>query len=247
MTNKFYTSFQSLDGFGSQYQKVIQTYIYCKNNNLNFVYNPFKNIEHNYNNDSEYNNKLEELINLKNNIYNLELNMNVEYLDYGTVIMPYFESNIDEFCKSEHMNFIKHCFWRNKDKNFFNNNKINIAVHIRRENSDDKGCADERITTPNSYYLNIMNIIRKKYNNSDKNLLFHIYSQGDISNFKELENNDVMFYLDYDIVKSFIGMVASDVLVISPSSFSYVAALISDGEIYYKNFWHKPRKEWIII
>lgn len=34
----------------------------------------------------------------------------------------------------------------------------------------------------------------------------------------------------------------ADILIISPSSLSYVAALISDGEIYYKPFWHKPRK-----
>ena len=40
-------------------------------------------------------------------------------------------------------------------------------------------------------------------------------------------------------------MVSAEILVTSPSSLSYIAALISDGEIYYKKFWHNPRKNWI--
>ena len=139
------------------------------------------------------------------------------------------------------MTFIKNCFWKNKNKNFYNNN-INIAVHIRRENIEDRGLAGDRATTPNNYYLNIMNRIREKH----KNALFHIYSQGELINFQELIKDDVIFYLNHDIINTFIGMVSANILVISPSSFSYVAALISDGEIYYKPFWHKPRKSWII-
>ena len=68
MNNIYYTNFSYDDGFGSQYQKIIQTYIYCKMNNLPFAYRPLKDVEHNYNNDQEYNNKLENVMNLKNNI-----------------------------------------------------------------------------------------------------------------------------------------------------------------------------------
>jgi hypothetical protein len=244
--NKYYTNINYRDGFGSQYQKIIQTYIYCKLNNLNFAYEPLQFIEHNYDNDIEYNNKIENLINLKNNIINLNTNMGIIRLDYMTIVMPFFENNIDECCKSEHMNFIKNCFWENKDKsrNFFNNNKFNVAIHIRRENNIDKGLAGDRVTTPNSYYLNIMNIIREKY--KDKEILFHIYSQGNILNFKDFANSDVYFHINDDIIDNFICMVAADILVISPSSLSYVAALISDGEIYYKQFWHNPKNDWIV-
>jgi len=243
---KYFTSIKSSDGFGAQYQKIIQTYIYCKMNNLNFAYNKLDYVEHNYSSDNDFNNKLEELINLKDNIINVSTNMNCTYLDYGSIVMKYFENNIDSCCESEHMQFIKDCFWKNKSKNYFNNNKINVAIHIRRENSHDKGLAGERATTPNSYYLNIMNKIREKYKNSEKELLFHIYSQGEIVQFQDLANSDVKFYINYDIIESFIGMVSAEILVTSPSSLSYVAALISDGEIYYKRFWHNPRREWNI-
>ena len=244
--NQFYTSIKSRDGFGAQYQKIVQTYIYCKLNNVHFVYSPLDFVEHNYNNDNEYINKLENVMNLKNNIINTNDSMDVECLDFGKIVRNYSENNIDNCCESEHMKFIKDCFWQNKTKDYFNNNKLNIAIHIRRVNSNDMGQAGERATTPNSYYLNIMNIIRDKYKDSNKELLFHIYSQGDISQFTELANIDVYFYLNYDIIESFIGMVSADILVTSPSSLSYVAALISDGEVYYKRFWHTPKSNWII-
>ena len=242
--SKFYTPLPSLDGFGAQYQRRLQTYIFCKQHNLNFGYNSLQVVEHNYTNDIDYNNKLESLMNLKNNIENLNQNLSYELLNYGSTVMPYFEQNIDACCESEHMKFIKECFWKNKKKPYFNNDKLNIAVHIRRANPHDKGAAGERVSTPNSYYINIMNTIREKY--KDKDLLFHIYSQGNISDFDEIAKKDVCFYLNHDIIESFMGMVSAEILVTSPSCLSYVAALISDGEIYYKKFWHNPRKNWII-
>ena len=88
-----------------------------------------------------------------------------------------------------------------------------------------------------------MNNIREKH--KDKEIMFHVYSQGDLKNFIDLENQDVKFYINYDIIETFKGLVAANVLVISPSSFSYTAALLSDGEIYYKPFWHNPKNNWI--
>lgn len=241
--SKFYTTEKSCDGFGGQYQRIIQAYIYCKVHNLNFLYDKFDKVEHNYENDLEYNNKLENLINLKNNIPNLETNISYERL-VNRGVSQYFEANIDMCCENEHLEFIKNCFWENKNKNFFDNDKFNVAIQIRRENLHDKGQAGERATTPNQYYLNIMDSIRDKY--KDKNILFHIYSQGKIQDFINLSGPDVYYHLNENIFDTFIGMVASNVLVISPSSFSYIAALISDGEIYYKRFWHGPRKNWIV-
>jgi len=242
MSEKVYSSLIATDGFGAQYQRIIQTFIFCKIHNLKFVYNKFGLVEHIQH--ANYIQNLEQLINLQNNITNINNQMNVTHIDYGSIIMPFFEKNIDFCCESEHMQFIKKCFWQNKNKKFFNNGKINVAIHIRRENPIDRGMAGERATTPNLYYLNIINHIRNKY--ADKNMQFHIYSQGNQSNFKEFKNEDTTLYLDHDLIETFFGMVSADILITSPSSFSYVAALISDGEIYYKPFWHAPKKSWII-
>jgi hypothetical protein len=241
--SKFYTTEKSYDGFGAQYQRIIQTYIYCKIHNLNFVYDKFDKVEHNYENDIEYINKLENLINLKMNIPNLDKNTNHERLVNNTV-SQYFEKNIDVCCENEHLELLKKYFWENKSKNYFNNNKFNVAVQIRRENPHDRGQAGDRATTPNQYYLNIMNSIREKY--KDKKIVFHIYSQGKTKDFMVLGGPDVYYHLNENIIETFIGMVSAKVLVLSPSSFSYIAGLLSDGEVYYKKFWHNPRKNWII-
>jgi hypothetical protein len=237
-----YWTIEAVDGFGSQYQKIIESYIWFSLNNERFAYTPLGIVEHNYTNDPNYSSKLEELMNIKDNIINVNDTMEISLIEYNKHIYSQFGDNINECCNSKHMQFIKECFWKNKDKNHFKNDKINVAIHIRRENIADKGEAGERATTPNSYYLEVMEHIRKKYR---RNLLFHIYSQGDFTNFKEFVNTDVVLNLNTDVIDSFIGMVAADILVTSPSSLSYVAALISDGEIYYKPFWHKPRKGWI--
>ena len=42
-----------------------------------------------------------------------------------------------------------------------------------------------------------------------------------------------------------MGLVSAEILVTSASSLSYTSALLSYGEIYYKQFWHPPSKEWI--
>lgn len=243
----FSTPITQRDGFGAQYQRIIEYYIVvvCKYGIDSLHYVPITHLEHNYDNSNDFIDNAENLINLKKNVHLVEQNIKYTQIDFG-IICKEFEQNIDYYCQSDPMNFIKKCFWENKDRNVFKNNKINIAVHIRRGNIHDKGQAGVRITTPNEYYLNIMNGIRNKYKEHNKELQFHIYSQGEMNNFAILQKEDVIFHLDEDICKTFTELVAADILLTSPSSLSYVAALISDGEIYYKQFWHKPRSNWIL-
>ena len=239
--NNKYTFIRVNEGFGAQYQKIIQTMIYCTHHNLIFVYRPIKEMEHNYDNDIKYIDNIEKLMNIKNNIEN-DLNNKAEEIDYGSVVMKWFEKNIDYACNSIYLKQIKSYFWQNKERNVFKNENINVAVHVRRPNPHDNRI--QGANTPDNYYLNIINIIRDKYKN--KSLLFHIYSQGKLENFEIYKNKDTKLHINEPLSKTFVELVAADILVTSASSFSYVAALISNGEVYYKKFWHNPRKDWII-
>lgn len=239
---QYYTNTQGLDGFGAQYQRIILNYIYCKINNLQFVYNPFLKIEHNYNKDPLFIENIENLINLKKNITNNCQELNTQFINFG-IVCKFFESNIDFYCQSEHMQFIKNCFWQNKERDYFKNGKINVAVHVRRPNPHDN--RKQGSDTPDNYYLNIIRIIREKYKKID--LLFHIYSQGEDKNFEIFKAEDTILHLNEELPLTFISMVAADILVTSASSLSYAAALLSDGVIYYKRFWHNPRKDWFIF
>jgi len=233
-----YTHIIKSDGFGSQYQGILITYLYCKMNGLKYIYSPLCSVEHNYDGDEKFIEKLENLMNIKNNIEN---NDSTAQILHNTNTYPCFEQKIDDYCDNEHLQFIKDCFWQNKERDYYKNNKINIAIHIRRPNIHDNRI--DGTNTPNSHYLQIIDSIRNKYN--DENILFHIYSQGNMSDFNDFVNDDVCFYLNHDIVETFIGLVAADVLVMSRSSLSYISGLLSDGEIYYLPFWHPPRKNWI--
>ena len=115
-------------------------------------------------------------------------------------------------------------------------------MHIRRHNSRDTRIAGT--DTPDSYYLNLINTIREKY--IDKPLKFHIYSQGNENNFNMYKNNDTVFHLNESVQDTFTGLVYGDILVMSRSSFSYIAALLSNGIIYYEKFWHPPLYNWIV-
>jgi hypothetical protein len=232
------------DGFGGQFQTRIYCILIAENSGKKYIHTTVKTMEHNYDNDPEFLNNIENLMNLKNNyasIKNPTRVKNCEILNFMKLIEE-FESNINFYLNSDSLKNIKNTFWKNKNRNFFNNGKINIAVHIRRPNIHDNRVygAD----TKTEYFFNIINVIKNKYN--DKPLLFHIYSQNDISDYDEFDKTDIQFHLNENLFDSFTGMVAADVLVTSKSSLSYVAAILSEGEIYYTPFWHPPKENWIV-
>lgn len=227
------------DGFGAQYQTIINTILYCKKNNKDYVYTPIKKMDHNYDNDNTFLNKAEELMNIK--IYKSINDIDTKPIDTNIFQMiGYFDNNIDKI--TPQLKEVKDDFWQNKDKNVFNNDFFNIAVHIRRFNKHD--IRIEGSDTPNEYYLNKMNNLRQKY--KDKKLLFHIYSQGNIEDFIKYNANDTILKINMNLFDTFKEMVGADALIMSKSSFSYTAAILSDGDIYYLNFWHPPMKHWYL-
>ena len=244
--NILYTNNLCTDGFGSQYSKIIFCYVLCKMKNKNFIYTPLKEVEHNYEKNILFIDKLENIMNIKNNIltfnnneFNNE-NNNIIILDHMCCVHN-FLNNIDFYVENKHFEYIKYLFNCNKLK-LFKNDVKNIAIHIRRENEHDNGMAGERITTQDSYFINIINKIKNLYK-YDK-LLFHIYSQGDINNFNIFINNNTILHINEDIENTFISLVQADILVTSPSCFSFLAALLSDGIIIYTpSPWFKPRKK----
>lgn len=239
------TNWSRIDGFGSQFQTIIYAVLYADLNNVKFVYTPFKNLEHNYDNDPEFTEKLERLINFRDH-FEVDFDANIQTWQHASGTSPhyiaYFEKHIQESINSPHLKFIKDIFKENKCKEtYFSKDSFNIAVHIRRLNSHDNGVV--RIHVPDSVYLKAINVLREEYR--DKSPLFHIYSQGDFAYFNEMYGaDDVIIHLNDPVTDVITPMVFADVLVTSPSSLSYVAGILSDGQIYYYPFWHPPLPGW---
>jgi hypothetical protein len=233
------------DGFGSQYQHIICTLLICYRNGYEFIYNTLKQMHHNYDNDPDFLNKMEDLMNIKPYfIHRGDERLVDAHLTVCDMSAKYVvDKDVDGYATDESLLKIKTMFWANKDKEVFKNNKTNVAVHIRRPNIHDTRVQGS--DTPDQYYLNVIQRIRNEH--PDKDLLFHIYSQGNMENFKCYESEDTVFHLNEDLSRTFIELVAAEILVTSFSSFSYIAGYLNDGIVYYHDFWHPPRNCWIRI
>ena len=73
-----------------------------------------------------------------------------------------------------------------------------------------------------------------------------LYSQGDISDFYELEDLNIKYHLNDCPFTTFHNLTIPDILVLAKSSFSYSAALFSNAIKIYQPFWHKPQTDWVV-
>ncbi len=233
------TNTERSDGFGAQFQTIIATVIYAESNNKKYVYTPFKRVAHNYYNVPDFIKKKEWLINF---IGNFEINTgNARPI---VNLIQFFEKNLIRCANSHALKKIKNIFRANKNVNdYFNNEHLNIAIHVRRPNPHDDRI--QGANTADNVFLTTINRLRVMY--SSKNPLFHLYSQGNRENFTTFNAQDVVLHLNESIEDTFSSMVLADVLVTGASSFSYAAGLLSEGIVYYMPFWHSPLPHWIPI
>jgi len=263
---KYVSSLPFEDGFGAQYQRFIWTCIYAEEcEDAVFVYKSPTKIAHNYTGDPCFYQKMEELMNMKPHYVNyltmdIDLRNSILTPDFYDVF-NYIERNIDACMKSKSMMRIKEHYWQNKNRNAERLRLFRIgsassaythhlAVHMRRPNCDDtRPNGGEEYT--NEYYIQSLLKIRGTYLKYDPNhrIQFHVYSQGQPEKFANLYEHpilgkDVMMHLDDNTEDTFVGMTVADILLTSASSYSYVAAFLSDGDIFYTDFWHKPCSWW---
>lgn len=232
------------DGFGGQFQTIIIAMMYAELEDKTFLYTPFRGMAHNYSGDPEFLQKKEQLINL---IAYFPLNDNLELQNELSVnfLVGFFEQNVKPCVATNAYKTVKQLFRLNKNRaQYFDDQHFHVAVHIRRPNPHD--CRVDGTNTPDSVYLNIINSLREKH--SAKNPLFHVFSQGNLNQFKEVyQGEDIRFHIDESVEDTFTALVLADALVLSRSSLSYVAGLLSEGEVYYMRFWHAPLPWWINV
>ena len=240
ITNNIY-----VDGFGENFKFIIYSILYSEYLDEDFHYTPLNDvIQHNYDNDPKFINMKEKLINIINSYPRVKNNIRYKRPDKFT-LLHFFENNVDFCLKSNNLEKLKIIFKEvNKDK--FDKSFLNIAIHIRRMNTLDK---EKNINydqipgtdVPDNIYKDIILQLKNIY----KNCKIHIYSQGDKKDF-DFED-DIILHLNESIEDTFVDFVFADILVVSPSAFSYSAALLSDNIIYYLNCCHKALPTWNII
>ena len=260
----YYTNTRREDGFGAQYQSLIFNIVFTEEyRKAVFAYTSPDFVKV-YGDEAD---ELEAIMNLKGLFPKKE-----EVEERGeTVIVnnefketfPYFEANIDNYIRSASMEKIRRAFNERNGQFAFvkrDENIVNVAVHIRRpsknpnidlkehlEGVDVKTLSIEESArscprfSVNDRYLRVMQHLRHKYGGRSR---FYIFAEGDMTDFENLKGDDVIFELDKPVDYSFSKLVYADVLVASWSSFSYTAALLSKGEVWYQPFWHRGASHW---
>lgn len=127
---------------------------------------------------------------------------------------------------------------------------LNVACHVRRGDiltmSQDNQNFKSR-WLDNSFFIALIQKIKALIHN--QKIYTHVFSQGAIEHFQEFEQLDsVIYHLDEDQYHSFHGMILADILIVSPSSFSFKAGMISTGiKIARYPWWHEipNNDEWL--
>ena len=240
-----WTNAKRTDGFGAQVQTIVWSYICAKMKGVEFVYTPFTEIEAgNFDNDPHFMEKLENFLGFKDKLPLVSKEM--QPISPFHEIYSFIESNICAPEVKQYSTELYNIFSNGKMSPFVYNtdSDFHVAVHIRRPSKHD---ISPRGHTPDKMYLDVMERIRQDHPN--KNLFFHIYSLNPTNStagidVEKYKRQDTILHIDDSIQDTFQAFVFSDILVTSDSSFSYVAAFLNRGEIYYKSFWHPRMETW---
>ena len=159
----------------------------------------------------------------------------------------------DEYTKYDSTDLFTESFIETLREKFYQNTEnvsrenlenIVVAVHIRR---GDVGINNKLRYTPNSYYLDMIDRIRKKCPNA----IINIFSDTAYQNEENTESLDEFkmkgcnLFINLREDETWKKMINSDILIMSKSSFSWVPALYNKNFVIYQNCWLKKLNEWV--
>lgn len=164
----------------------------------------------------------------------------IEKAEDETIFKTPFDMFPGVFCEKiiQYEDYLKKAYWDNKEKYDFGTNKLNVGVHIRRGDIN-KAVNTNRWLELNDY-SKIINHFRLN-NNTGKELVFHIFSEGTKDSFKELTNNDVILHLNGSDIQEFNKLISTDIIITGLSTFSILGAYLSDAKIYYNKLRNYTR------
>jgi hypothetical protein len=259
------------DGLGAQYQRLIGIIAVCIYYDCQYIHSSIKHMEHLVEPKGEYLKKIEEHLQIKYNfplITNNEINFeNTFYADhqiFERVLLDYKKMSTE----TNNLLIITLCYDNLLDKNpeiydhampFLKQIKqkielpdyiskvdyTKIAIHIRR--GDVSESQNNTRYVPLSYYQDVFDKLSLLYPNP----YFFIFTEitpGNKDEFLEFEKKNENLPLklmpDIDTLITLEYLIEADVLVMSKSSFSYVAGLYNENDVYYMDFWHAKLNRW---
>jgi hypothetical protein len=257
------------EGIGSIVQWNILLYGIAKKLNVNFYADPFVNISHyQYNNiskekwskdftkffnlhlpqkfDVEYDfgGRNQDLLDFIGENKNSEQNILVE-VDKQFIIDNGFPL-IEELYNNKYLEELKDNIVYKK-KSYFSSRKFNISLHLRTLNSCDVPTYPDMETylvyKDSSHIENTFNILKEKL--SDKKIRVYVHSQGEANIFDDIlelgnKNFEVILKLNEHPIDDIYHMSKADLLIMSKSSYSWVAHLLNFNQTLVRENFYQP-------
>lgn len=119
---------------------------------------------------------------------------------------------------------------------------LQIAVHVRRGDVGPLGENSNRYTPDNLLRHHIETVRREAGAQSHVTIVTESPGPGFMKSFEDCEiiNHD-------DPLEALAVLADADILVMAKSSFSFVAALLSNGRVFYSIFWSSPQAAWSVL
>lgn len=259
ISNCFITYAGGWDGACAQAHSIVSIMLFAKKFNLIYLHTPLGNVEHFKGERGEWSKAWESLFSLGYDEIGIDsIDHSVyesKYAKYPVLIRKkkgtiYRVSNCHSYTDqiaSEYKSLlkglnVKYSLNNKKEKN----DLFKICLHIRRGDVGVNNINAFRYTD-NQFLITKLRKIKSVLDSKKIKHKIYIFSEGYLSDFKDFDFFNPIFKLNEDEFETFNSLVKADLLIMAKSSFSYMAALLNDGIVFYESFWHKPLKEWIDI
>lgn len=241
------------DGGGAQLQGILATYVFCRAKGFEYLHSPIKRVEHGA--GESWVSSWEGLFTWDTNYSGAERVLRLDnFWDSLRIVFSFslkdaFSSKaIRSYADSQPMAYqlrttdIRSRFQRSHllSEDSRAHLESSVVVHLRRGDVDE-GELWWRFT-PTSEVWKIVEFAKERFR---KNAVT-CFTNANMEEAKELESlgwNVDNYSSPFDVLTVISH---AKVFVMAKSSFSYLAAILCEGQVIYEPFWHPPLPEWIV-
>jgi len=250
------------DGGGAQVHAMMSTMAFAHKVGVNYAHSPLCQIEHNSKGDNEWELRWEDFFNLGRG------EVLVRDLDVSKLRVVHLKKARHFKRRRKTLYVIPHCHdfcdnvpnaYRDIQKSLIDKYQtsqsseqrsndggggVEIAVHVRR--GDVSQGENSKRYTDNHLILSRLNNTKRFLTSKGKGVSIRVYSQGEATDFQEFLDAGARLYLNEDVFVTLDHLISADILLMSKSSMSYCAALLSKSVVVYEPFWHQPMSHWVV-
>lgn len=124
----------------------------------------------------------------------------------------------------------------------YDDERVQIAVHLRRGDVGSSGQFSERFTPDEVVLSRIRRVLDAV---GPDRATVRLFSQGSPGDFLAFSDLGVQLHLDDDVFETFHHFVRSDILFVAKSTFSYLGGVIGGNVCICEPFWHPSLPGWL--